>query len=84
MIGTEDMHIVGRSKDGKEYEIIGNKAYLYTLSFTVCNPSIPTLPFTGSGGFAPFLFASMLLVSVGAFFIYIYFIKKRSNANEED
>jgi hypothetical protein len=58
-----------QATDGKEYEIYGDTAYLYELSFTVCDSSITELPFTGGDGFLSNFVASTLLVCLGAFFM---------------
>ena len=58
-----------QATDGKDYEVYGDTAYLYELSYTVCNSSISELPFTGGDGFLNILAASMLLVCLGAFFM---------------
>lgn len=58
-----------QATDGKDYEVYGDTAYLYELSYTVCDSSIPELPFPGSNGFLSIFAASMLLACLGAFFM---------------
>lgn len=59
-----------QATDEKGYELYGDTAYLYDLSFTVCDSSITELPFTGSAGFMPCFLTSILFMSLGVIFMF--------------
>ena len=67
--GLPQQYSVDLAVDGRDYEIVDGNAYLYELSYTICDSSIPELPFTGGYGFLNIFAASMLLVFLGAFFM---------------
>ena len=59
---------------GNGFEVIGDKAYLYEISFTVCNCPNLAMPFTGGSGYASIISLSLMLFGMGA---YLYLISLR-------
>ena len=58
------------------FEIVGDKAYLYSLDFTVCNCPNLTMPFTGGSGYTGIILSSLMLFGMGVF-IYLKQLRRK-------
>ena len=72
--GTLPCEYDAATVSGNGFEVIGDKAYLYEISFTVCNCPNLAMPFTGGSGYGLIIFSLLMLLGMGA---YLYLISLR-------
>ena len=80
--GTLPLEFDKTSVNGTQYEIVGDKAYLYDAEITAVNAPLLTMPFTGGNGFAITNMWSVILLCVGIGIIC--YIRKTDSKKEND